>query len=663
MPDLGTAYVQIIPSAKGISGSISSAISGEATSAGDSAGSLLGGNLIKTLTGVVAAAGIGKTVVDSLFAGADLEQSIGGIETLFGDNAQTVLDNASTALQTAGVSMNDYMELSIQSAAAMINSLEGDQAKAAELMDMSIKDMSDNVNKMGTSMESVQMAYRGFSRGNFTMLDNLALGFAGTKEGMQELLDKAQEISGIEYDISSYSDIVEAIHVVQEEMGITGTTAQEAATTFSGSLNMLKASWQDVLAAMTTGTNLEGALAGLGASIVAFGGNVFRMLGNLFSQIPTLLSTAVTTLIPNVLSWAGEIANNLLTGLQTALPTILAAGSSLMDNIQTGITTKLPELLTKGGELISNLVSGITSALPDVISSAQDILTNVVNPLRDGATDLLAQGAELVINLISGILSSLPEIITAGGNLVSSMISGAMERLPELLNTGMSLLKQLISGILQALPDIVVAIGKVIAQIVSTVGTHLPEVLQTGIQILTQIITGILNTIPQLIAALPQVFNAIKNSFSEIDWGSIGRNIMDGIKNGISNAISSVVEAAKNAGAAIKDGVKDFFGIESPSKRMADEVGEMIPRGIALGIENDQSAIRAAEQMSDAISSASMASLNSAGSIAQGSAAGTGSMNVQITVNPSPGMDEVALAQAVGNVFRQQVIGRGTVYA
>lgn len=661
MPDLGTAYVQIVPSAKGISGSISDVLNGEAESAGSSAGSLIGSSLVKTLTGVVAAAGIGKVIGDSLNAGASLEQSIGGIETLFGSSADKVIAKASTAFRTAGVSMNEYMELSIQSAAAMINSLDGDQERAAELMDMSITDMADNVNKMGTTMEAVQNAYRGFSRGNFTMLDNLSLGFAGTKEGMQELLDKAEEISGIKFDISSYSDIVEAIHVIQEEMGITGTTAEEAASTFSGSLNMLKASWSDVLAAMTTGQNLEGALSGLGQSLLAFGDNALRMLGNLFSQIPELLSIAVTTLIPNVLNWAVDIATNLMTGLQNAAPTILESGSGLIDNIQTGITTKLPELLSKGGELISNLVSGITSALPDVISSAQDILTNVINPLRDGATDLLAQGAELVINLISGILSSLPDIITAGGDLVSSMISGTMERFPEVLSTGITLLGELISGILQALPEIAIAVGQVIAQIVSTIGIHLPEVLQTGISILMQIITGILNTIPQLISALPQVINAIKDSFTTIDWGELGRNIMEGIKNGILSTIGSVVDAAKSAWQAIKDAATSFFETGSPSKLMRDEVGKMIPQGVALGIESDQSAVKAAMAMSDAITDASMAAFNS-GIVAPGSGT-SNSFNIPITVNPSPGMDEAALAQAVGNVFRQEVISRGTVYA
>ena len=399
MPDLGTAYVQIVPSAKGISGSISNILNGEADSAGSSAGSLIGSSLIKTLSGVIAAAGIGKLIGDALSAGADLEQSIGGIETLFGtggfdtveayaehygktveevadqyamlEAAQSLaLDNANKAYETAGLSANDYMQTVTSFAAALKGSTENEY-EAALAADKAVIAMADNANKMGTDMQSIQNAYQGFAKQNYTMLDNLKLGYGGTKTEMERLLADAEKITGIKYNIDNLSDVYSAIQVIQDELGITGTTALEAASTFSGSLNMLKSSWQNVLAAMTTGENLDGALAGLGESLVAFGSNAFRMLGNIFTQIPTLLSTAVTTLIPNVLSWAGEIASNLLTGLQNAIPTILEAGSSLMDNIQTGITTKLPEILSKGSEVISNLVSGITTALPDILTSAQ----------------------------------------------------------------------------------------------------------------------------------------------------------------------------------------------------------------------------------------------------------------------------------------------------
>ena len=220
---LGTAYIQIEPSAKGIEGKIRQ----ELGSAGESGGKSFNtgfGSVVSGLTKVTTAAvAAGATAVGGLVTKAvkgfgDYEQLVEGVETLFGDSAQTVIDNAEKAFTTAGMSMNDYMETSIQSAAAMINSLDGDTAKASELMNISITDMADNVNKMGTNMEAVQNAYKGFSRGNFTMLDNLALGFAGTKEGMQELLDQAEKISGVKYDISSYSDIVQAIHVVQKEM-------------------------------------------------------------------------------------------------------------------------------------------------------------------------------------------------------------------------------------------------------------------------------------------------------------------------------------------------------------------------------------------------------------------------------------------------------------
>ena len=734
MPDLGTAYVQIVPSAKGISGSISNILNGEADSAGSSAGSILGGSLVRTLTGVVSAAAIGKTIVDAFKEGANLEQSIGGIQTLFGTNgfetvedyaehygktveevaeqyamlesAQSLaLDNANKAYETAGLSANDYMQTVTSFSAALKGSTENEY-EAAVAADKAVIAMADNANKMGTDMQSIQNAYQGFAKQNYTMLDNLKLGYGGTKTEMERLLADAEEISGIEYNIDNLSDVYSAIQVIQDQLGITGTTALEATETFTGSLNMLKSSWSNVLAAMTTGENLEGALNGLGQSLVAFGSNAFEMLGNLFSQIPTLLSTAVTTLIPNVLSWAGEIATNLFTGLQNAMPTILEAGARLMDNIQSAITTKLPEILSKGSEVIQNLISGITTALPDILTSAQSIIDNVITPLETAKVDILTQGGELVVNLITGLVQKLPDIITTGGQLINSLLASAMERLPDLITTGGTLIANLIVGILQGLPDIITSVTSIVSQFVSTVtsnlpdilaagksvltelltgimgalpdigttvlqviasfvgyvGENLPQILQTGIEILGQVIAGILNTIPDLLKALPQVFDAIKNAFGEIDWAEIGSNILEGIKNGITNAISNVVNAAKGAASAVKNAITGFFETSSPSRLMEDEVGVMIPRGIALGIEADDSAVKAAESMSNAIADASMASISGAGSITPEAAMGS-QVNVEITVNPSPGMDEMALAQAVGNVFRSQVIGRGTVYA
>ena len=332
-----------------------------------------------------ASAGVAAFTKQAVDAYADYEQLVGGVETLFGDAAQKVKDDAQRAFKEAGMDVNAYMETSIQSAAALINSLDGDQQKAAELMNMSIIDMSDNVNKMGTSMEGVQNAYRGFSRGNFTMLDNLALGFAGTKEGMQELLDKAKELSGVEYDIESYSDIVQAIHTVQESMGITNTTAEEAASTISGSMASMKSAWRNLVIEMGKDNgDIGAAFSDLSESVATVSTNLLPRIEQSIGGIGTLISTA-----------APEITKAITTLLPKILPTLMRSAASLVASTGQAAIAALPEFLDIGKDLLKSLAdtdfqgSGllgkildeITESAPDYFKYSQQILTNLANSL------------------------------------------------------------------------------------------------------------------------------------------------------------------------------------------------------------------------------------------------------------------------------------------
>ena len=343
---IANAYVQILPSAEGMKSNLTKALGGEAEDAGKNLASKIGGGL-KTGLGTaakaaavgIAAAGTAAVALgnQALQSYADYEQLIGGVETLFGDSAGKVIQDASQAFKTAGMSANDYMETSIQSAAALINSLGGDQAKAADLMGMSITDMSDNVNKMGTSMEAVQNAYRGFSRGNFTMLDNLALGFAGTKEGMQELLDAAEQISGVKYDINSYSDIVQAIHEVQTQMGITGTTAREAMTTISGSVNATKAAWQNLLTGIADeNADFEALVNNFIDSAMIAAENILPRVQTIMDGLGRLITEASQRILPIIIDM---IVQN--------LPQIIASGVQIVISLITGIVQALPQLVAR----------------------------------------------------------------------------------------------------------------------------------------------------------------------------------------------------------------------------------------------------------------------------------------------------------------------------
>ena len=291
--ELGKAYVQIIPSAKGISGSISSALSGESTSAGKSAGL----NIAGSIKGVIAAAGIGAALKSALEAGGDLQQSFGGLDTLYGDAAKAAKDYAVEAAK-AGISANDYAEQAVSFGASLKQAFGGDTVKAAEAANTAIMDMADNSAKMGTDITAVQTAYQGFAKQNYTMLDNLKLGYGGTKTEMERLLKDAQKLSGVKYDINNLGDVYSAIHVIQKDLGLTGVAAQEASETFTGSLGAMKAAGQNLLANLTLGEDIGPSLQVLGDSVQSFlFNNLFPMIGNAFKALPDLLSGVGTMLI------------------------------------------------------------------------------------------------------------------------------------------------------------------------------------------------------------------------------------------------------------------------------------------------------------------------------------------------------------------------------
>ena len=411
-----------------------------------------------------AATGVSALVKQSVSAYADYEQLVGGIETLFGDSANKVIANSEKAFATAGMSVNEYMETSIQGAASLINSLGGDTEKAAELMDVSIQDMSDNVNKMGTNMEGVQNAYRGFSRGNFTMLDNLALGFAGTKEGMQELLDKAQELSGVEYDISSYADIVQAIHVVQEEMGITGTTAKEAAVTIAGSMSSVKAAWKNLTVEMAKADgNVGGAFQILGDNVGAVVDNMIPRIEQAIGGVGTLIEKAA----PQVISGIQKL-------LPRVLPSLIKTASSLVASVSSAIFQTLatvPNMIETGRQWFEQLAYGLSDSTFD----GGGILANLLDSVVSNAPYYLQYAEMLVSNLADQLLnadykklgSSVSSLFTAAVNSITDLIKDidfykVGEDIADFLNAidwqevSNSLFDLLAAGI-KAIPDIAVS--------------------------------------------------------------------------------------------------------------------------------------------------------------------------------------------------------------
>lgn len=610
--ELAKAYVQIVPSAKGISGSISKELGGEASVAGSSSGESFAGNMLGKVKQLIAVAGIGKVFSETISEGADLEQSLGGIETLFKESADKVKENAAKAYQTAGMSANEYMELTTSFSASLLSSLSNDTSKAADVADMAMTDMSDNANKMGTDMESIKNAYQGFAKQNYTMLDNLKLGYGGTKEEMQRLLTDAQKISGVKYDINNLSDVYNAIHVIQGQLDITGTTAKEASTTISGSLGSMKAAFKNVLGQITLGMDVGPALSALATTTTTFlVGNLLPAIWNILSGLPMALVTFIQTLIPQLIAAVTQFIPGILTAIQTGLPQLYEMANEILIQFTTAIQTNLPALLQQGGDIVTNIVNGILQNIPQMITMAGAAIANFENAIWSALPTVLTAGAQLLINLVNGIIQSLPGIVTAAAQAVTKMVV--------------------------------------------TIGQHLPEVLQTGIEIIGKLAAGLIRAIPTLLSKLPQIIKGIVNAFIEVDWLSIGINIIKGIGKGLANAGHMLWDAVKDILGNFKDKVLGFFGIHSPS-RWGAYVGEMIDLGMARGLINNSKPISDAVNMMQEVVKTPLESSASVSSDQQVAYTGTGIVERLDQLILILGMILNLLKMKDGNVSEREVV-------
>lgn len=597
--ELAKAYVQIIPSAQGITGKIQEAIDPEAEPAGTS----FGGKMVGTLKKVIATAAIGETLKKTISEGADLEQSIGGIETLFKESADKVKANAAEAYKTAGMSANEYMELTTSFSASLLSSLSNDTSKAADVADMAMTDMSDNANKMGSNMEDIKNAYQGMAKQNYTMLDNLKLGYGGTKTEMERLLKDAQKISGVKYDINNLSDVYSAIHVIQGELDITGTTAKEAATTISGSMNSVKAAAQNVMGQIALGMDIGPALSALGeTTITFFAGNLLPAVANVLSGLPDLISGVTSVIVrsmnmaasnmDSIVSQGGQIVLNLASSILENAPYLLEAVLKLAMSL--GETLINTDWGAVGQSVMDALSGSIDSAAGEILGiEGGEILTYLANALEQKLPVLMIEGSSILMSIINGILQKIPSIITTAGTIITNFVNAIFPTLPNLLSLGGQILMNLANGVIKNLPQIITAAGQTIIKIVATIGQNLPQILQSGIEITGKLATGLVRAIPTLVGQIPQIVASIKSAFSNVDWVSIGHNIIQGIANGLRNAGNMLWDAVKGVLGSFKDNVLAFFGIHSPS-RWGVFVGEMIDAGFAKGIIGELPAVNSA---------------------------------------------------------------------
>lgn len=588
MATLGKAYVQIVPSADGISGSISNVLGGEVDSAGKEAGESLGSKLMATAKKVIAAAGIGKFISASLNEGGALQQSIGGVETLFKNSADQVKKYAAESFRTTGLSANEYMENVTGFSASLLQSLGGDTAKAADIANTAMIDMADNSNKMGTSMEAIQNAYAGFAKQNYTMLDNLKLGYGGTKTEMERLLKDATKLTGVKYDINNLADVYNAIHAVQGELGITGTTAKEASETLAGSFSAMKASFTDLLGNLSLGEDITPQLEALATTTSTWlFGNFLPMVGNILANVPTLIVGVLETGIPLFLEEGGKMLTSLSEGIATHLPTLTASAMETILGYVSGLGANISQIVTAGGTIISNLVTGIANTLPVLFSYVPQIIGGLVTNITANLPQIVQSGMTLITDFAKGVWENRGQV----WEFIQSIMDEAMRLATDIdwVGLGMDIIDWISSGIsalFNNIPTLVGEIGQLASDFFSKIDWS--AVGSGAITLIGKGVSALISLVPQLLKSIGETGMRMVTS---INWLSLGSDIIKGIVNGIKSAGSMLWNSLKSVAESALNSVKKFLKIGSPSKVFEDEVGTWIPEGVAVGIEANTKAV------------------------------------------------------------------------
>ena len=563
-----------------------------------------------------ASAGVAALGTACINAYADYEQLAGGVETLFKDSADTIQTYADNAYKTAGLSANEYMETVTSFSASLLQSLDGDTEKAAAAADLAITDMADNANKMGTAMESIQNAYQGFAKQNYTMLDNLKLGYGGTKEEMQRLLADAEKLSGVKYDLSSYADIVEAIHVIQTEMGITGTTAEEASTTIQGSVAGMKAAWANLMVGMaddtqdfdlllsnfieSIGTVADNLLPRIGVVIEGMG----KLVAGLAPEIASALPTLTNELLPNLVELGVQSISALVQGIQENGDSLAAGALSIVGTLAEGIAELLPMVADTAASLVVSLADGLTESLPNIIPIAIETISTLVENLTENANTVIDAGIQIILALGEGLIAALPQLIETVPQIVINIANVINDNAPKLIDTALYLITRLAVGLVQAIPTLVVNIPKIIKAIVAAFMAF--QWLNLGKQLIDGVANGVKKAGESMATAAKNAFSKFKSKITGSEVASelknIGKHIIDGIVGGIKNSLSKIANIAGKIKDTLLSKLKGLFKIASPSKLMKEEVGAYIGEGIAVGIEESgQMAVDAAETVANGI--------------------------------------------------------------
>ena len=559
------------------------------------------------VAGAAAATAVTALVSKSVGAFADYEQLTGGVETLFGAGGRSVeeyaqsvgksvsdiqgkydslmsaqnvvLENANKAYMTAGMSANEYMDTVTGFSASLISSLGGDTNKAADYANSALVDMSDNANKMGTDMESIKNAYQGFAKQNYTMLDNLKLGYGGTQEEMKRLLSDAEKLTGQRYDISSFADITQAIHAIQTQMDITGTTAKEASTTISGSWGSLKAAFQNVLVGLTTGGDMfDQSLDALINTAVTFGQNIIPAIKGALSGVGYLIEglapvigetipPLINDLAPTLANSAVSLISSLVNGLTQSATQFSECLSNMIIVAVAGISSVVPQLLDAASKIVSNLMQGLTNSMPQIVNGAVTLVEGLVNGLVNNIPLLIMGAVQLVASLANGLIANLPRIIDAGVNLITGIVSASYSMMPQIIQNGMQLVVNLAVGLVRAIPQLIAALPRITGAIVK--GFKSVNWFDLGLQLIKSIWEGIKSIGSEM-------WNGVKEKTSEL-WGGV-KNVVSEKLNNIKSAYDAHGRGLKGATFAAIEGVKEYYrtGYDAINQLTGGKLGEVV---------------------------------------------------------------------------------------
>ena len=626
--------------------SVGSAALGAAKNVAKLAGKAALGGI--TAAGAAATAGLVMITKQAISEGAALEQNIGGVETLFGAGGKNVaeyaesvgksihevsgeyyalktaenivLNNASKGWKTVGMSQNEYMETVTGFSAALVSSLGGDTVKAANAADVALTDMADNANKMGTPLENIKTAYAGFAKQNYTMLDNLKLGYGGTKTEMERLLKDAQKISGQKYDLNNLADVYDAIHVIQGELGITGTTAREASSTITGSIAAMKGAWSNLLADMAAGKDIEKDIDNLAEAAMTAAENILPAAGRVLKKIPGMVTGMVTRLGPQLVPLAGSIVTDVVVGVATVLPTLLPVVASTMWEVVGSVQAMLPTFLQTGGEVVLQMASGIISSAPTLIPQGVSAILNFMQGAVGALPNVLSVGMRVLTAVGQGILNSLPIIAAQGPVIIHDLVTSVVGALPELAVAMFEGLVQILENLPGLLGGVLKGLGSgLIDGIKSWFTGGAAETAEAGTVTAESIATGITDATPQVETAMTQTSTAAAQSFSTtmtstgtpmmvtaaetatkefqkpfdaIDLTSSGEMAGQGFAQGLRNSRGAIMAEAQGIANDVQSTINSSLKIHSPS-RVGEESGGFYGMGLAKGLVKTRPLVRA----------------------------------------------------------------------